>query len=89
MDIIELRLLEKLACRISAVNHTTMHGDGLLEYGIEKTRTFCLFDGIDAPFRQSEVDGLCEIEWRGGLISKILMWELLNIQSKHEPNLAA
>lgn len=62
MNIIVLGILHELSVWRFAMNHATSHGYRGSEHMIEKLLLAGLAHSVDTPFRERQVDGLCEIE---------------------------
>lgn len=61
VDIISLRSFPELAVA-SAVDHTSVHGDGVGEDALYEFLSIGLPHGGDAPFGEGEIDGLGEVQ---------------------------
>lgn len=61
VDVIGLRSFPKLAVA-SAMNHTSVHGDGVGEDALDELLSIRLPHGSDAPLGEGEIDGLGEIQ---------------------------
>lgn len=53
------------------VDHAAVEGDGLGEDAVEEVRVLGVAEGVDAAFREGEVDGFGEIEGRGGGVAEV------------------
>jgi hypothetical protein len=71
MNIIILRLFIELSGRILAMNHAPSHGNSFIEDSFQHLRSARLSHGIDATFRESQVDRFREIKGSGRRISEI------------------
>jgi hypothetical protein len=70
MSVVELGLLDQLAVLL-AMDHSTMHGNGLVQDGGQELWRISMSHRMDTSFGQGEIDGLGEVErYRRG-ISKI------------------
>lgn len=70
VDVIGLCSFPELAVA-SAVNHTSVHGDGVSEDAVDEFLSIGLPHGGDTPFRQGEVDGLGKVQRNGVWITQI------------------
>lgn len=62
MSIITLSLTNVFAI-LSDMNHATMHGKRLRQYGIGKVGKASFVEGVDASLRKSQIDRLAEVQW--------------------------
>lgn len=69
--IVVLRVLIQAAVRRLSVNHAPSHGDRRRHDVVDERRLARLLHGIDAPFRQRQVDGFCEVERHDARIAKV------------------
>lgn len=61
MNVIVLGFLIRFTRWTFTVDHPASHRDSCPEDMSEKIRVIRMTHCIDAPFRQSEIDGLCEV----------------------------
>lgn len=74
VNVIVLGCFVEGAIGIPAVDHAPTHGNGGSEDMLDELVVAGMAHGIDAPFRESEVDGLGEVQRRRGRITQVCRW---------------